>query len=300
MSSDALRQVVSKLSASANALAVLGMEIEARLHGRPLDPQLAPHVGAVLDALGARGPLEEATPVDLRPLLGEIRAFTLSNAKLLGSQRTGAGWEHQERDLLQAAGDVSFALPHTLKDVIAPKLEGLADRLSAPGAAFLDVGVGVAVLSIEMARLWPTLRIVGVDPWAPALALARENVAAAGLGDRIELRRQAGEDLTDVAAFDLAWIPSAFVPERSISQLVARVHRALRPGGWLLFPTLHEGGEPLVSALARFRTATFGGLIRSTQDVEALLASSGFAEARTLPSPPNAVMAMVVGRRPHV
>jgi ubiquinone/menaquinone biosynthesis C-methylase UbiE len=298
MSADALRQIVSKLNASANALAALGTAVEARLHGRPLDPKLSPHVDAVVDALGARESLEAATPNDLRPLLGEIRAFTLSNAKMLGSQRTGAGWEHQERDLLQAAGDVSFAVPHTLKNVIAPKLEGLVDRLSAPGAAFLDVGVGVAVLSIEMARLWPTLRIVGVDPWAPALALARENMAAAGLADRIELREQAGEDLPDVAAFDLAWIPSAFVPERSISRLVARVHRALRPGGWLLFPTLHGGGEPLVSALARFRTASFGGLISTTQQVEELLRSSGFAEARTLPSPPNAIMAMVVARRP--
>jgi SAM-dependent methyltransferase len=298
MSADALRQIVSKLNASANALAALGMAVEARLDGRAIDPKLAPHVDGVLAALDARGPLDAATAHELRPLLGEIRALALSNAKMLSTRGNGAGWEHHERDLLQAAGDVSFAVPHALKNTIAPKLDGLVARLSAPGAAFLDVGVGVAVLSIEMARLWPSLRVVGVDPWAPALAIARENVAAAGLADRIELREQAGEDLTDIGAFDLAWIPSAFVPERSIAPLLSRVHRALRPGGWLLFPTLNAGGDPLVTALARFRTASFGGLLADTQQVEELLRSSRFAEARTLPSPPNAVMAMVVARRP--
>lgn len=297
MSADALRQIVSKLNASASALAALGTAIEARLLGQALDPKIAPHVEAVVHALGADGALGAATPNELRPLLGEVRTLAFANAKMMSAGGRGAGWEHHERDLLQAAGDVSFAVPHTLKNVIAPKLDGLVDRLSSPGAAFLDVGVGVAVLTIEMARLWPSLRVVGVDPWAPALAIARENVAATGLEGRIELREQAGEDLTDVGAFDLAWIPSAFVPERSISKLTARVHRALRPGGWLLFPTLHVSGDPLLAALARFRTASFGGFVSTTQEVEQLLRSSGFSDARTLPSPPNALMAMVVARR---
>ena len=61
--------------------------------------------------------------------------------------------------------------------MIAPKLDGLAARLEAPGAAFLDVGVGVGLLGVEMARLWPNLRIVGIDVWPPSLALARQNVA---------------------------------------------------------------------------------------------------------------------------
>ncbi len=76
------------------------------------------------------------------------------------------------------------------------------------------MGVGVAGLSIAMSRLWPTLRVVGVDPWAPSLVLAREKVRAAALTDRIELRHQAAEDLTDVDSYDLAWIPIPRPPWR--------------------------------------------------------------------------------------
>lgn len=63
--------------------------------------------------------------------------------------------------------------------------------LNAEGASFLEVGVGVAAIAIEMARLWPSLRVVGIDGWAPALAVARENVRATDLASRIELPRAA-------------------------------------------------------------------------------------------------------------
>ena len=118
--------------------------------------------------------------------------------------------------VLQAAGDISAGFAQGLTRNVAPALEGLSERLARPGATFLDVGVGVASLAIAMARLCPELRIVGVDPWQPSLRLARENVDRAGLGDRIELREQGGETLEDEAAFDLAWLATAFMPERLI------------------------------------------------------------------------------------
>jgi len=55
-----------------------------------------------------------------------------------------------------------------------------------------------------MARKWPTLRVVGLDVWGPSLALARQNVAAAGLQDRVELREQSADELPDDRAFDLS------------------------------------------------------------------------------------------------
>jgi hypothetical protein len=55
-------------------------------------------------------------------------------------------------------------------------------------------------------------RVVNIEPWAPSLALARRNVKSDGLEARIELREHAVQDLPDAAAFDLGWIPSAFIP----------------------------------------------------------------------------------------
>jgi len=296
MTIEILRDTVSRLNSSASALAALGAAIDARVNRRPLAPAMASAVDQVLDALGAREAIEAASQAELRPLLGEIRTFTLTGVKLLvGSD--APGWGHREAEILQAAGDVSAAFPRSLAVSIAPALEGLLERLQSPGAAFLDIGTGVAALSIEMARLWPSLRVVGIDPWAPAIALARGNVRAAGLESRIELRAQAGEELPDRDAFDLAWVPSLFIPEAALPAIVQRVHRALRPGGWLLFPMTRPGGDPMTDALARLRAAMFGGLATTTEAVEGLLREAGFTGVRALPGRATSPMATLAARR---
>jgi SAM-dependent methyltransferase len=71
----------------------------------------------------------------------------------------------------------------------------LNQRMAQPGTAFLDVGTGVAALAIAMCRLWPSLQVVGIDPSEHALALAREQVAAADASGQVELRQASIEDL---------------------------------------------------------------------------------------------------------
>lgn len=108
-------------------------------------------------------------------------------------------WSHIETEILQAGGEVSISFADPLTRTIIPSLEGLSQRLDSPDGAFLDVGVGIAGLSIAMARLWSSLRVVGIDLWAPSLVLAHENVRSAGLTEHIELREQAVEVLSDTA-----------------------------------------------------------------------------------------------------
>jgi SAM-dependent methyltransferase len=293
----ALREIVARLQQSSSALAALAAALAARLGETAVDPALHTHVAGVVDALGAGAPLASASHAELRPLLAEIRTMFLTDAKLACGATPLTGWSHGEAEILAAAGEVSAAFPDRLEKAIAPELDGLAQRLAAPEASFLDVGAGVAALSIEMARRWPSLRVVGVDPWAPALALARQRVCAAGLDRRIELRQQAGEQLSDADLFDLAWIPSLFVPEAAVPEVVRRVHRALRPGGWLLFPMMRADGDGLTGSLARLRIAMFGGLPATPARVEQLLREHGFVDVRIMP-PAAALSALAVGRRP--
>jgi SAM-dependent methyltransferase len=294
MSLDALRSLVTSLVASSSALAALAAALDARASGAPLDPELAAAIDEVLASIGAGDAVRALPDGDIRPLLGEIRAFALSNAGLLFAGTRRAGWAPTDPALLDAAGDVSSGFPRTLA-ALAPQLDGLEARLAAPTASFLDVGVGVGALSVEMARRWPSLRVVGIDVWAPALARAHERVRAAGLDDRIELREQAGEDLDDVDAFDLAWVPGVFVPAAAADALARRVHRALRPGGWLLFPSLRTGGGALRDAQARLRAAMFGGAAVAPGEREAMLRDAGFRDVRALPS--ASASTMIVGRR---
>lgn len=300
MAIDTLRQTVANLNVSAGALAALGAALDAQASGVALEPEIRPHIEDVVAAIGAREALGDAAPSELQPLLGEIRAFAMTNIQLLLAATRRAGWTHSAPEMLQAAGDVSIAFPRALQRSIVSHLPALAERLVSPGASFLDVGIGVGALSIEMARLWPTLDIVGVDRWAPALALARDRVQAAGLTERIALREQNAEELPDVDAFDLAWIPGAFVSEEATRMLIRRIYPALRPGGWLLFAIICSGDDTLVAAVARLRTAMFGGFVTTSETIELLLSRHGFVDVRTLPRSPGSLGAVVAARRPDV
>jgi len=292
-----LAETVAQFGRSADALAAIGAALDARANKCEIDPAIRSHVEAVLSTLGMADAVENLPAAEITPMLGQIRTFALANAKLLFSVTRGTGWNHVEPELLQAAGDASAGFPERLKAGVAPNLEGLSARLATPGAAFLDIGVGVAALSIAMARAWPTLDIVGIDPWPPALAMAPEAVAVAGLSDRIVLREQAGQEITDRNAFDLAWLPSLFVPHEAVADIVACVSAALRPGGWLLVPILRPTGDALATALSRLRVAMFGGWTWSSEELEALLRDNNYGQVRTMAPSPQALTALVAARK---
>ena len=293
-----LRNLVAGLNASAGALAVLGAVIDARLTGTPLDPRLAGYAAEVVSGLGVSSAIEAASDTELRAVMAPIRAFALMNAKLLSASGRVPGWTHAEEDILQSLGGMTHGLAAALRADIPSLLEGLGPRLQTPDAAFLDVGVGVARLSIEIAQTFPQLRIVGVDPLAPAIALARGNVLNAGLGARIELRTTGGEQLDDESTFDLAWIASVFMAPAVVPAVVAAVRRALKPGGWAIVALSRpHSGDPIADPLWDFRIASFGGAVMTPGEACALLRHAGYSETMMLPTPPGAVVALVAGRR---
>lgn len=297
VASQTFRESIDRHLASPAILAALGAWLEARVSGSRLPPTLQARINEVLDALGLAGVMEGLSASEHKRLLGEIRFMTLLDAKLLRHPTGFPAWTHAETEILQAGGDVSAGFADALAHTVAPRLDGLARRLESPDGSFLDVGVGVAGLAIAMAQLWPSLNVVGIDPWAPSLALARENVRSAGLTGRIRLREQAVEDLPDRDAFDLAWLPSAFLPEQTIAAACERVYRALRPGGWLLFAMVNPGSDPLTASLVRLRTVFWGGCVMSAGQVETLLGQTGFVDVQTLASPPGAIISLSVARR---
>lgn len=297
MNVEDVRGLIARLGTSANALLVVGLALQARIDRPPTDAALDERVDDVLELLGIRGVVDDLPETDSASLLAGIRTDLFTAATALRGTSPVSGWTHVKADLLQSAGDVSAGFPRLLMTRIAPQLEGLADRLASPDAAFLDVGVGVAALSIAMARQWPRLHVVGVDPCGPAIMLGRRNVQIAGLAGQIDLREAAAEDLSETNAFDLAWIPSLFIPQRSIARIVERVARSLRPGGWLLFAAINPGSEPLATAINSFRATLWGGSVLDTDAVRVLLTNVGLADVRLLPSSPAATVAFAVGRR---
>jgi release factor glutamine methyltransferase len=66
-------------------------------------------------------------------------------------------------------------------------LELLGPRVPAPPTCALDLGTGSGAIALALARTYPDAQITAVDRCEEALALARENTLATGLGDRVNL-----------------------------------------------------------------------------------------------------------------
>ena len=297
MSVQALREFMNRHMASATGVAALGAALDAKASGTPLEASLDARAKAFLAALGVGDALSDVSADEVRPLLAEIRMMAAIDSKLLHAHTRTTSWSYTDAAVLEGAGVMSAGFVGPLAQVLLPGLEGAMDRLGAPGGTFLDVGVGVAGLAIAVAKRWPSVHIVGIDPWQPSLALARENVAKAGLADRIELREQRAEDLKDERAFDLAWLPALFMPRQVVRPACERIYQTLRPGGWMLFNAVNPGLDPQADALWWLRMTMFGDSAMPSAEAETLLRELGFSDVQTLCSPAGSFMRLVAGRR---
>jgi precorrin-6B methylase 2 len=232
-------------------------------------------------------------------LEGEMRSAIMQALAFLDSARKGGmqtGWRHDDHVLLDAQGAGSGGFPPMLRDLVVPAMGDLAARLGRPGARFLDIGVGVARLAIAMCRAFPEIRVVGVDPYDAALAVARENIAREGLAERIELRQSSVEDVEDESVFELAWLPLVFIPSAIVPRAVDRVRAALRPGGWVIAPALGASGDELQRAVWALQNELWGGPVLKPADVEEILRAARLSSVQTLIGPPWAP-AVVLGQR---
>jgi precorrin-6B methylase 2 len=297
VSREELREVAGRLGSAAEALAALGAVLRLRMSGTQASPEVEACLAEVVDELELTKAIEGASPAELGEALSPIRALFLQAIDLLNDPGRQPGWSYTDAELLESQGQTSAAFADLFRRTVVPALEGLEGRLAQAGASFLDVGVGVAGLTIAMCRVWPELRAVGIDPWNPALVLARRNVSAAGLADRIELRHQLVEELADSEAYDLVFLPGPFLPPRVLDPALERGRAALRPGGWLVL-ALYRGAEDLASALARLRTVRSGGSLLSSEQGEERLRAQGFADVKALAADIGIPAVLVAGRRP--
>jgi hypothetical protein len=244
----------------------------------------------------AEGVKSFSQPPAYGSLQGSIRSQLMQALVFLDSARSSDfGWKHTDRALLQAQGDASSVFPPMFKNML-PQLGDLAERLERQGARMLDVGVGVASLAIGMCQVFPQISVVGLDIFDVPLGIARENVARANLESRIELRKLAVDELTDEGAYDVAWLPSFFIPSAVLERATARVFASLRSGGWMLFPAGSSSPAERDRAITALVTNLWGGPSLAVADATALLEKVGFTSVRAMPGPPSAPALMVARR----
>jgi precorrin-6B methylase 2 len=213
---------------------------------------------------------------------------------MLENPERAPGWSYQDPDILESQGQLSRLLVHWI-DAIAAQRPELNEVLRRPGA-FLDVGAGVGSLAIEAARTWPALRVVGIDPWEPALILARKNLAQSGFADRVEFRPLGVERLEEKGTFTVAWLPGPFISAEVMDRALERIRCALAPGGWLIFGFYPLPNAPLEHALTCLRIMRSGGYPWTSKEVEDKLRAFVFEQIEVhSPAPP---VTLVVAQRP--
>lgn len=261
------------LEHEALALVEVGdVEVEVGLLGRTPRPSRGLVVGVELEA-------QIRCPVDMKPLpvAGRRLGLDLATDDLLveGGERRGVGTVegHQaefrnrhggnatacRRRISRVSGmpDPIFADPRLarLYDDLDPDRGDLEvyveiiDRLG--GRSVLDIGCGTGTFACMLAPRG--LEVIGVDPAAASIDVARAKPEAAGVrwihGDATQLPAMAVDVVTMTAN-----VAQVFLTDDDWSNLLDGVVRALRPGGHLVFETR----DPAAQAwLGWNRTTTF-------------------------------------------
>jgi SAM-dependent methyltransferase len=169
----------------------------------------------------------------------------------------------------------------------------------------LDVGGGPGTYASLLARQFPGLQVDVLD--LPAVvAIARELVAEAGLGDRVHLR--AGDATTvDYGSEEYDGVLFSGVLHQmstaTIVSMLSRAQRALKPGGrvWISDMMLdYNKTQPVFSTLFSLQMLLTSdeGAVFSTDECLEWLEQSGFVEAAAQPLPPPLPYIVVNARKP--
>lgn len=293
MSFESLLAVIQRLSISVEALAALGAQLRLQQQGRDGDPRVRTLLSAVVRAVDPQV-LENVDTNQQKAALALIQVVFRQALDLLENPGRAPGWSYTDPDILQSQGQVSRLIIRGI-EALAAQRPVLSEALRRPGA-FLDIGTGAGWLALEAASSWPAVRVVGIDPWEPALTLARKNLASSGVAERVEFRSQGVESLQEEAAFSLAWLPGPFIAVEIAERALEVVYRALVPGGWLIFGFNPSPPGPLAEALANFRIVRGGGHPWTSKEVEDKLRANGFEQIEAYSPMPQILF--VVGRRP--
>ena len=261
---------------------------ERVLSGRPLEAPLDLADAELLVSAGVLSPRDTGFAVVRKEaFLGDPDA--LAHAMVAQLQRAlqyarggSAGWTGEDVDLVRNLAIGSAASGDAIADGLLHSLPQVAAVLESGGGRFLDVGTGMAAISVRLCERFAGLQCVGLDVLPHVLDMAREEIKASGFADRIVVRNQSVAEVDEVAAYDLAWVPQQFIPPEEFVPGLRRVLAALRPGGGIIVPTQAPpaAGDPMERAVSVHSGHVSGGGPIEVSEAQRLLRDAGFVEVR--------------------
>jgi len=189
---------------------------------------------------------------------------------------------------------VEFA--RSMMSLMRMPAEAIAEIVGAAAAGpmrVLDIAAGHGVFGITIARHNPQAQIVAAD-WGSVLALAGENAEAAGIGDRYKLLPGSAFDIDFGEPYDLVLLTNFlhhFDPP-TCGKLLAKVHRALKPGGRAatldFVPNDDRVTPPTPAAFSLIMLATTEkGDAYTFAEYDRMFHEAGFARSELHPLPGN-------------
>jgi predicted transcriptional regulator/SAM-dependent methyltransferase len=207
---------------------------------------------------------------DLAVTLGSTSAFVVEGRR----SDLGGGWQHADGEVIRSQSRLSELLNATMLTTLLTAVPEL-DRLARDGAQFLDVGAGAAGISIALCRRFTSLYAVALEPLRAARLEAKTKIDANGLANRIELRGERLDQLTDERRYDVVFVPAPFMRDAALTEGLVRVKNALRPGGVAMLFTFRPPPDARCAAASRLRLQLWGGGARSQDDLAGLVESAG-------------------------
>jgi SAM-dependent methyltransferase len=157
----------------------------------------------------------------------------------------GLGYEHYPRFHEVMAEDSGQTVLAGLDTHILPLLD--ADALAGldRGIRVLDIGCGRGRALLHLAERYPASGFVGYELSDAAVDEARDEAARRGLGNvRFEQRDLTGFHATaEPDAFDLVTAFDAIHDQAAPHQVLAGIHRTLKPGGCFLMQDIRASSK---------------------------------------------------------
>lgn len=132
--------------------------------------------------------------------------------------------EHMNRSVYEAR----------LVKVWLPNLPQVVQALEQGGSA-IDIGCGTGVIPVLLAQAFPRARVTGLDSDPRSIAIARENAAQAGVGERVKFLLQSASELrADDEGYDFISTFDCIHDLGDPEGTLARIRGALKRGGTYL------------------------------------------------------------------
>ncbi|HTB73255.1 MAG TPA: methyltransferase [Polyangiaceae bacterium] len=173
------------------------------------------------------------------------------------------------RNLRLAGGDSRF--------FYQAKLRLIRSRGVERPRIVLDFGCGVGILTRMLADAYPEAMIVGFDPSAEEIRVARAEAAAYGQRLQFASHFDAETIRADVA---VAAGVLHHIPPANKQPSLARLFDALAPGG-RLFVFEHNPISPLTRIIVAMAKVDRGATLMSARAMKRMVESAGFVEAET-------------------